>query len=95
MNINAETYPYTTDEAHLRAVAEREAECYFTNFAVRELATPKELERATVAYHLLRALDDWVHERLGTPVAARDLMTPDEYVVYGATPIDHLLDSDS
>jgi hypothetical protein len=93
MDINAETYPYTTEEAHLRAVAEREAECYFTDLTVRELATPKELERATVAYHLLRALDDWVHDRLGTPAPERDLMTPEEYVVYGSTPIDSLVES--
>jgi hypothetical protein len=92
MKINAETYPYTTEEAHLRAVAEREAECYFTDWQVRELASPKELERATVAYHLLRALDDWVHDRLGTPSPARDLMTPEEYVVYGSTPVSHLME---
>lgn len=92
MDITADTYPYTKEEAHLRAVAEAEAECYFTNWEVREVATPKELERATVAYHLLRALDDWVHERLGTPPEARSLMTPLEYVVYGDTPINSLLD---
>lgn len=95
MNITTDTYPYTEAEAHLRAVAERECQPYFTDWKVREMASPAELDRASAAYQLLRALDDWVHNRLGTPVEARGLMTPEEYAVYGSDPIDHLLNTDS